>query len=102
RQLVDQKEIGLARQRRVEIELAQRDAAVLERARGNALEPGEQRPGLAAAVRLDHAGHHVKTGALELLRFDQHGLALPHAWRRAVRREWRWSCPRPAGRRRRA
>ena len=57
RELVDQQQRRLARERGVEVELRQRAVAVRHLLQRQALEAGEQRLGLGAAVRLDDADH---------------------------------------------
>ncbi len=82
-QLVHQEEAGAARQGGVEVELLQRDAAVLERPLGQRGKTLEERRGLGTAVRLEDADHDVhplpRTGARRL----QHRVRLPHAGRGA-------------------
>ena len=64
-ELVHQDQGGAARQRAVQIELAQARSAILHAPRRQRLEPGQQRVGLGALVRLDVADDHVAAvGAL--------------------------------------
>ena len=54
RELVDEHQLGLAREERVEIHLLERVALVVDAAARHDLEPGEQRQGFAPSMRLDH------------------------------------------------
>ena len=56
---VDQQQLGLAAQRRVDVELHQLAAAVFDRAAGQHLKPAGQGLGVLAAVGLDHAHDHI-------------------------------------------
>ena len=55
RELVDDQQLGLARERAVEIELVQHDAAMLEAHRRQDFQAFEQRLGFGPAVQLDVA-----------------------------------------------
>jgi hypothetical protein len=83
RELVDDQESRLARERAVEIEFGQRDAAVLEPHRRQDLEPFEQRFGLGSAVQLDVADDHVDAVVALAPRRFEHRVALADAGRRA-------------------
>ena len=63
RQLVDEQDPRTPGQRGVEVELLERRAAVFDPAARQDLEVREQRLGLRAMVRLDHAGHGVHAGS---------------------------------------
>ena len=78
-QLVDEDEGRAAGEGRVEVELAERGAAVLDRARRQPLEPGEERLRLGPAVRLDPADDHVDARGLLSARGLQHGVGLADA-----------------------
>jgi len=75
RQLVDEDERGVARERGVEFELAQRRAAIVDRHRVEGLEAREQRVGLGPAVSLDIPDDRV----------DPVGLLLSHGFEHRVR-----------------
>ena len=62
RQLVDEQQGGVPRDRRVEIELLERGAAILDAAARKNLEPVEQRFGLGTVVRLDNTGDDLDPG----------------------------------------
>ena len=79
RQLVDQDQRRLARERAVEIEFMQRAFAVGDRLARQHLEVGQQRLGLGAAVRLDHADHHVQTLRAQHAGRRQHRVGLADA-----------------------
>ena len=78
-QLVDEDERGAAREGGVEIELAEHRAAVLDRARRQPLEPGQERLRLGPAVGLDPADHHVDTRRVLGSRGLEHRISLPDA-----------------------
>ena len=79
RELVDEDQGGTARERGVEVELAQRGSAVIDHPRRKDLEPLEQRVGLGPAVSLDAPDEHVDPVGLLLAHGLQHrvGLADP-------------------------
>ena len=79
RELVDDDERGLARERGVEVELLQLDAAIGEAPARQDFEPFDERGGLLATVRLDQADHHVDAFGLLLARRRQHRVGLAHA-----------------------
>ena len=83
RELVDDDERGLARERGVEVELLQLDAAIRHAPAREDLEPFEQGCGLLATVGLDQADHHVNAFGLLLARGRQHRVGLAHARARA-------------------
>ena len=58
-ELVDQRELRAACQQAVEIHLLEPRPLVLDAGARHDLEPGEQRRGLAPAMGLDDADHHV-------------------------------------------
>ncbi len=82
-ELVDDEQLRLSRERAVEIELGQRDAAMLEAHRRQDFEASEQRFGFGTAVQLDIAHDDVDAiGSLAPRRFE-HRVALADAGRRA-------------------
>jgi hypothetical protein len=83
RQLVDQDQRRMARERGVEVELVQRRAAVRHPSPGEHLQPVQQALGLGARVGLHHAGHDVLALSLGRPRRLQHGVGFAHAGRRA-------------------
>ena len=82
-QLVEQQEGRSSGQRAVEVELLDRRAAMLEPPSRNQRQAFRERGGLAAAVRLHHADHHVLAAGTSLPRGLQHAERLAHARRRA-------------------
>ena len=76
RQLVDEDQRGVARERSVEVELAQRGPAIVDHPRGEDLESFEQRVGLGAAVRLDISHERVDSVGLLLARGLEHRVRL--------------------------
>ena len=82
-ELVDQRDRRAARQQRVEVHLAQRLPAIRDARRGTTSRPVEQRLGVGAAVRLDHADHDVAALGAALLRRLEHRVGLADARRRA-------------------
>ena len=83
RELVDEQQRGLARERGVEVELLERAAAVLDALARQDLEAVEQRGGLGAAVRLDDADDDIAALRAQALRLGQHRVGLADAGRRA-------------------
>ncbi len=83
RQLIDQQQRGAAQQRGIEIELRERDAAMLQPLRRQDLQAFEQRLGFRAAVQLDIADDHVDARGGLLARGFEHGIGLADARRRA-------------------
>ena len=79
RQLVDEQEGGMPRQGGIEIELLEGGASVLDAAAREDLEAFEQRFGLGAAVRLDHAGDNVEAGRALSPRPLEHRVRFAHA-----------------------
>ncbi len=78
-ELVHQQHPRLARKRGVEVELAQRRAAVAHFEVGQPLQPLQQRLGVGAPVRLDVADHHVDALRLQRVRLLQHRVGLADA-----------------------
>ena len=83
RELVDQDQRGLPRQRGVEIEFLDRCALDVEHQRRQRLEALEQRRGFVAAVGFEHADDDVPACAAQRLRRDQHRVGLADAGRGA-------------------
>ncbi len=83
RQLVDDNQLRLLEQRRLEIELQQRRAAILDFAPGQHVEPQHQRLGVGASMRLDVTDDHVDSLFADLAGRFQHGVRLTHARRGA-------------------
>ena len=79
RQLVDDDQVGLARERRVEVELVDRAAVVFDHAPRQDFEPFHERARLGAAVRLDEADDDVDALVLEAAGALQHGVGLADA-----------------------
>jgi hypothetical protein len=83
RELVDQDEPRAPRKRAVEIELLEREAAILDLAPRQELEPDGERSRIVAPVRLDDADHDVASEiALGPCRLE-HAVRLADARRRA-------------------
>ena len=66
-----------AAERRVEIELLQADALVVDLAFRKLLKPLQQRQGVGSGVSFDIACHNVNAQLLRLMRGLQHGVGLP-------------------------
>ena len=79
RELIDQQDGGMPRERRVEIELLAHDAAVAHRERRQARQALEQPLGLDATVRLDVAHDHVGAGGAHAARGLEHRVGLADA-----------------------
>ena len=79
RKLVDERQLRPARKQRVEIHLWQRTAFILEPLARNDLEAFEQRLGLFAAMRLDHADDNVLAVLQAGARLLQHLVSLADA-----------------------
>ena len=77
--LVDQGDLGLALEDLVQAHLLDDDAAVFDLPQGHALQPGDQRGGLAAAVGFDEADDHVHAALAEGVGFFEHAIGLAHA-----------------------
>src|SRR5258708_35988222 len=73
RELVDEQDPRLARERGVEVEVAQRSTAVSDLPVRQPLESLEQRLGLGAAMRLDGADDDLHAPRLERARVFPHG-----------------------------
>ena len=82
-ELVDQANGRPARQDRVDVHLAERDAAVFDDARRDDLELADLLLGLDAAMRFDEADDHVDSLGLQPVSFAEHRVGLAHAGRRA-------------------
>ena len=82
-QLVDQADGRPAGQDRVEVHLAEGDAAVLDRPRRDDLQVADLLGGLGAAVGLDEADRDVDALLLEPVPLAEHRVGLAHAGRRA-------------------
>ncbi len=78
-ELVHQDQGGAARQRAVQIELAQARSTILHAPRRQRLEPGQQRVGLGALVRLDVADDHVAAVGALVARDLEHRVRLADA-----------------------
>ena len=83
RQLVDDADLRLARDDRVDVHLLHRHAAVLDRAQRHDLEIFHLRLGVRAAVGLDDADDDVEAAGAERVRLLQHRVGLADARRRA-------------------
>jgi len=83
RELIDQEEPRMARECRIEVELADRAALHVERSPGQLLEPFEQCSGVRAAVRLDETHDHVVTLVARRTRGAKHRVSLARARRGA-------------------
>ena len=81
RQLIYQEHGRGAFERRVQVELLQLAPAIVDLLAPQDLQALQQCRGFAAAVRLDHADHHVQSFAPQPPRLEQHGVSLPHAGR---------------------
>ena len=82
-ELVDDDQLGLALQRRVDVELLDGPAAIVDDPARQDLEALEQRAGLRAAVGLDQADDDVDALGLEAARAQQHRVGLADAGRGA-------------------
>ena len=78
RQLVDQAHLGLAADNGVDVHLLHGRAAILHLPPGNHLEILELRLGVAAAVGLHEADHHVEAAGPEPVSLLQHLVGLAH------------------------
>ena len=83
RELVDDDQLGLARQRRVEIEFLDFAAVIVDLAPRQDFEPMNERARLGAAVGLDEADDDIDAFVLEAPRVLQHGVGLADARRGA-------------------
>jgi hypothetical protein len=79
RELVDQDQLGRAREDRRQVHLLDRRAAVLDAAAGEHLEPRDQRRGLRPPVRLHEADDDVAAGFRLRLALLQHPVRLADA-----------------------
>ena len=82
-EFVDDDQLGLARQRRVEIEFLDRPAMVLDLPTRQDFKPMNERARLGAAVGLDQADNDVNAFVLEAARVLQHRVGLADAGRGA-------------------
>jgi hypothetical protein len=78
-ELVDEDQRRVAGERGVEIEFAQRGAAIVDRFRWEDLEPGKQGVGLGATVSLDVADDRIDAVELLLAHRLEHRVRLPDA-----------------------
>ena len=83
RQLVDQRQLGVARQDRVDVHLAQAVALMVDGAAGDDLMAMDQRFGLAPAMGLHHADDDIDACLAPLPSFGQHLPCLAHPRRGA-------------------
>jgi hypothetical protein len=83
REFVDEDQLRLARERRVEIELAELAAAIFDMSERQHVEPREQRGGFAAPMRFGDADQHVDALVLAASRGLQHRVGLADSRRRA-------------------
>ena len=83
RQFVDQRQCRLAGDQRIDVHLLEHLPAMLDQAQRDAVEAGEQRPCLGAAMGLDHADHDVHAGFQSCVRALQHLIGLADARRGA-------------------
>ena len=79
REFIHERELRLARERGVEIQFRQRDAAMFERAAGNLRQTFGERVGFLAAMRFDVADDHVASGGKFAPRGFEHGVGLADA-----------------------
>ena len=79
RELVDDRDLRLAREDGVEVHLLDGDAAILDLAPRHVLEARDELRGLGAAVRLDEAEHDVDAALLERVRLLEHAVGLADA-----------------------
>ena len=82
-ELVDDDQLGLARQRRVDVEFGDGAAVVFENAARQDLEPLDERARFRAPVGLDEADDDVDAFLLEAARVLQHRIGFPDAGRGA-------------------
>src|SRR6185437_1321968 len=75
--LVDDGDLRLALEDRLQVHLLDGDAAVLEGLAGDGGQTGDERRRLGAAMRLHEAEHHVDAAPLERVRLLQHAVGLP-------------------------
>ena len=80
-EFVDDDQLGLARQRGVEIEFLDRAAAILDLAPRQDFQPLDQRAGFGAAVRFDEPDDDVDAFFFQAPRVLQHRVGLPDAGR---------------------
>ena len=81
--LVDHRDLRVAREHGVEVHLLDRHAAVLDAPARDLLEALDQRRGVGAAVRFDEAEDHVDAALLQRVRFLQHAVGLADPGREA-------------------
>ena len=82
-ELVDDDQLGLARERRVEIEFLERAAAVFDLAPRQDFEPLDERARLGAAMGLDEPDDDIDAFVFQAPGVLQHGVGLADAGRRA-------------------
>ncbi len=83
RDLVDERNAGLAPENRVDVHLLHLDAAVSDLAPWHDLEPLDEHGGLLSPVRLDVTDHHVDASLLEGVCLFEHSVRLANAGREA-------------------
>ena len=81
--LIHERELRFARERGVEIEFCECDAAMFQRAAGDLRQTNGERVGFLATVRFDIADDHVASSFQLTLRGLQHGVGLADAGRHA-------------------
>ena len=82
-ELVDDDQLGLARERRVQIEFLERAAVVFDPAPRQDFEPFDERARLGAAMSLDEPDDDIDAFVLQAPRVLQHGVGLADAGRGA-------------------
>ena len=81
-EFVDQHDLRVTGQHRSHVELGEALAAILDVARRDGLDAGEQVCGLLAAVRLDDRRHHIGAALPPTMRLPEHRVGLTDAGRR--------------------
>ena len=76
RQLVDDRDLRLAANDRVDVHLLERDAAILDPLARYDFEVADLRLGLGAPVRLDEADDDVDAATAKIVRFVEHAVGL--------------------------
>ena len=83
RQLIDQSELRMAGEQRIEIEVIERLTAVIEVLARENFKPGQQSLGLGTAMGFDQSDDDIDASLGAPGRFLQHGVGLAHARRGA-------------------